>query len=59
MKIIYTKVAVQIDDIDDWEEIPEHIQARLKRIHNHITCVHNNIDTLKKEIKENNKLTKK
>jgi len=59
MKIIYTKVAVEIDDIDDWEEIPEYIQVRLKRIHNHVTCIHTNIDTLKKEIKEYKKLTKK
>lgn len=49
MKIKTKSVEV---NIGLWEKLPDHIQQRLKIIHNYNRNTINNINTLKKEIKQ-------
>jgi len=52
MNIEYNKVSIIIDDIDEYEELPDNIKTRLKLIHNHNTAINNNINKLKEELKK-------
>ena len=52
MEITYQKVIIEVDDVEEYNQLPEHIKARLKIIHNHNTAIDNNINKLKVELKQ-------